>query len=131
MSYLLDTNAWKALGLNMKLAPAARFLTDPKLPLTLLDVSFMEIAKAAENGTLTLDRPVRQWLKDATAENVTVLPVSPEMAALACELRTEHAFPNKDPFDQLIVACAKVHGLTLVTRDGPIIRWGGVPTLRY
>ena len=74
---------------------------------------------------------MRQWLKDALAENVTVLPISPEMAALAGELRAQHAFPNKDPWHQLIAAGAKVQGLTLVTRDGPLLAWGGVPTLHY
>ena len=131
MSYLLDTNAWKALFTRTKLAPGARTLADAATPLHLLDVSFLEIAKAVESGTLRLDRPVRQWLRDALAENVTVLPVSPEMAALACELRAQENFPNKDPFDQLVCACARVQGLTLVTRDGLIEKWGGVPTLRY
>ena len=131
MSYLLDTCAWKSLFLRTPLAPRARVLADPATPLHLLDVSFLEIAKAVESGTLELNRPLRQWLRDALAENVTVLPVSPEIAALACELRTKEGFPHKDPFDQLICACARVQGLTLVTRDGLIIKWGGVPTLVY
>ena len=38
---------------------------------------------------------------------------------------------RKNPFDQLICACARVQGLTLVTRDRLIIKWGGVPTLAY
>ena len=52
-------------------------------------------------------------------EDVTVRPITPEIAALAAQ------FPNDysgDPSDRLIGATARAEGLTLITRDEKIRR---------
>ncbi len=131
MSHLLDTNAWKALAIGTRFAPQAEVITKPETPLFLLDVSLWEIAKAVESGTFSMDRPVRQWIREALFENITVLPITADVAAMACELVQMEGFPHKDPTDQLVAAAARVHGLTLVTRDGLIRKWNKVKTLRY
>jgi PIN domain nuclease of toxin-antitoxin system len=127
---LLDTNAWKWLTVGGKLAPAAKFLADAGTPLYLLDISLWEISKAVEYGTLSLNVPALDWMQTALAENITVLSITPEIAIKSCELAAA-GLRTTDPADQLIVATAIVHQLTLVTRDKEIIRWRGVPVLKY
>jgi PIN domain nuclease of toxin-antitoxin system len=130
MSYLLDTNAWKTISLGAKISSRCKFLTDPKAELFLLDISFWEICKAVEYGRLSLDRPARQWIKDSLSENITVLAITPEIAAESCRL-ADAGLETADPADQMIVAAAMVHRLTLVTRDRKIIQWARVPVLNY
>jgi len=47
-------------------------------------------------------------------EDVTVLPITPEIALLAAQFPDD--YPG-DPGDRLIGATARAEGLTLVTRD--------------
>jgi PIN domain nuclease of toxin-antitoxin system len=130
VSHLLDTNAWKWLIVGGKLAPAAKFLADSETPLSLLDISFWEISKAVEYGKLILNVPVLDWMQTALTENITVLSITPEIAIKSCEL-ADDGLRTTDPADQLIVATAIIHRLTLVTRDKEIIRWRGLPVLIY
>jgi PIN domain nuclease of toxin-antitoxin system len=130
MSHLLDTNAWKTISSAGKISPRCRFLTEPETPLFLLDISLWEICKAVEYGKLPLDRSPLQWIHDSLSENLTVLAITPEIADESCKLAAAGLRTN-DPANQLIVAAARVHRLTLVTRDKEIIRWRGVPVLTY
>lgn len=52
-------------------------------------------------------------------EDVTVLPITPEIAALATQFPED--YPH-DPTDRIIGATARAEGLTLVTRDEKIRR---------
>ena len=52
-------------------------------------------------------------------EEVSILPITPEIAALAAQFPEDYP---KDPSDRLIGATARVEGLTLVTRDERIRR---------
>ncbi|HEX3890797.1 MAG TPA: type II toxin-antitoxin system VapC family toxin [Verrucomicrobiae bacterium] len=130
VSHLLDTNAWKWLIVGDKLKPAAKFLAEPETPLFLLDISFWEISKAVEHETLKLDFPPLDWMQTALKTNITVLTITPEIADQSCKLATL-GLKTEDPADQLIVAAAIIHRLTLVTRDNLISKWGGVPVLNY
>lgn len=130
MRHLLDTNAWKWLIVGGKLAPGSKFLSKSETPLSLLDISVWEIAKAVESGKLTLNIPALDWMQTALTENITVLSITPDIACKSCELAGAGLRTN-DPANQLIVATAMVHRLTLVTRDKEIIRWRGVPVLIY
>ena len=130
MSHLLDTNAWKWLIVGDKLKAAAKFLAEPETPLFLLDISFWEISKAVEHETLKLDFPPLDWMQTALKTNITVLTITPEIADQSCKLAAQ-GLKTEDPSDQLIVATAIIHRLTLVTRDNLISKWGGVPVLNY
>jgi PIN domain nuclease of toxin-antitoxin system len=52
-------------------------------------------------------------------EDVTVRPITPEIAALATQFPDDYP---RDPADRLIGATARAEGLTLVTRDERIRR---------
>ena len=130
VSHLLDTNAWKWLIIGGKLKAKAKLLAEPETPLFLLDISFWEICKAVEHETLKLDFPPLDWMQTALKTNITVLTITPEIANQSCKLAAQ-GLKTEDPADQLIVATAIVHRLTLVTHDKKIISWGGVPILNY
>lgn len=130
VSFLLDTNAWKTLAAGGGIAARAKVLTEPETTLFLLDISFWEVCKAVGCGTLKLDRPPLEWIGSALVQNVAVLGITPEIADLSCKLSSQ-GLATHDPADQLICAAAKIHRLTLATRDRKIISWGGVPTLEY
>jgi len=130
MSYLLDTNAWKTISFGGKISSKAHVLIKSETELFLLDISFWEICKAVEYGRLPLDRSPLKWIKDSLSENITVLAITPEIADESCKLAAA-GLETADPADQLIVATAIIHRLTLVTRDHLISKWGGVPVLNY
>ena len=54
------------------------------------------------------------WLKAAVPNNVQILPLTPEIIVESASLPD---FPVNDPGDELIVATARVHKLTLLTSD--------------
>ena len=130
MSHLLDTNAWKWLATGRPLKGQSRKLADRNFPLFLLDISFWEICKAVEHETLVLTIPPLEWINRALSENITVLSITPEIAARSCTLKSA-GLKTSDPADQMIVAAALEHQLVLVTRDEAIAQWGRVPLLSY
>jgi PIN domain nuclease of toxin-antitoxin system len=69
-------------------------------------------------------------MQTALKSNITVLTITPEIANKSCKLAAQ-GLKTEDPADQLIVATAIVHRLTLVTRDHLISKWAGVPVLNY
>jgi len=52
-------------------------------------------------------------------EGLTILPITPEIAALAAQFPDDYPC---DPADRIIGATARAEGLTLVTRDENIRR---------
>ena len=93
--------------------------------LAIASITLLELAWLAENGrvetTLSAESFVRQC-----ASKVTVLPITPEIAARAV------SFPDpypKDPQDRLIGATALVEGIQLVTRDKLIKKSGMIPII--
>jgi PIN domain nuclease of toxin-antitoxin system len=52
-------------------------------------------------------------------EGLTILPITPEIAALAAQFPDDYP---RDPADRIIAATARAEGLTLVTRDENIRR---------
>jgi PIN domain nuclease of toxin-antitoxin system len=72
-----------------------------------------------------LDRPLREWLEQATAlPLVRRVEISP---AVAAEVAALPATFQRDPADRIIVATARVLGAKLVTSDRAIIASKLVP----
>lgn len=130
MTHLFDTNAWiRAIERPEELTPAASSViqTAASAPFGLSAISIYEIGQKARKGKLTLSIPLERWLSIALrAGFVRVFPIDAEIAREANDLPGEF---HGDPADRFIVATARKHNLTIITSDGLIRRYSGVPTL--
>ncbi len=77
-------------------------------------ISLWEVGKKVQSGKLPLPKELAAWFADALAPNIEVLPLAAAVVADAMGLPD---FPNRDPGDELIVATARIHKLTLLTTD--------------
>ena len=77
-------------------------------------ISLWEIAKKHQKGKLPLRDGLVEWFTGALASNIEILPLTPGVVVQAMSLPN---FPNHDPADELIVATARHHDLTLLTTD--------------
>ena len=84
-------------------------------------ISCWEVAKLVEKGRLTLLQPVGEWIAAALARpHITLLSLTPEIAVDATQLPTGF---HSDPADQLIVATARILGISLLTADAKILNY--------
>ena len=116
MTYLLDTNVW-LYGANEpeKLPEEIQGLLDERnATFGLSAISLWEVGKKHQRGQLRLNQELGVWLRGAVAAHIQVFPLTPEVIADAMHLPD---FPVKDPGDELVVATARVHKLTLLTSD--------------
>ena len=116
MTYLLDTNVW-LYGANEpdKLPENIQKILDERdAQFGLSAISLWEVAKKHQIGKLELAQELGMWLRGAVAAHIQLLPLTPDVVADAMNLPD---FPVKDPGDELIVATARVHKLTLLTSD--------------
>ncbi|MBM3883402.1 MAG: type II toxin-antitoxin system VapC family toxin [Verrucomicrobia bacterium] len=116
MTYLLDTGVWLRGVNQMETIPAEviALLQGREAVFGLSAISLWEVGKKVQIGKLTLPKDLAGWFADAVAPNVSVMPLTPEIVANAMQLPD---FPVRDPADELIVATARVHRLTLLTTD--------------
>ena len=116
MTILLDTNAWIMGYLDSGALPKdIRSILDTRnAQFGLSAISLWEVGKKHQIGKLELKQALGVWLQGAVASHIHVLPLTPEIIADAMSLPD---FPNRDPADELIVATARIHKLTLLTSD--------------
>ena len=127
LKYLLDTHAfiWAATDEDRLGSKAARaILTTPYTELAISDITLQEIGLLVQTGRITFTGTPASVL-GKMLDHVSVLPIDLETALLAPTLPLVHG----DQFDRIITAAAKVHRLTLITRDGNITDAGMVPVL--
>lgn len=131
MSYLLDTHVllWWIAGESRLRAAERRVLARAATePVLVSDVTLWEIAMLVERGRLSLGRPLREWLEEATAEpHVRLVRITPAIAAEVAALPTTL---HRDPADRILIATARVHGATMLTHDRAIRESKLVPVLR-
>ena len=127
LKYLLDTHAflWAATDEDRLGAEAARILAvTPYEQLAISDVTLQETGLLWHAGKIAFTgTPVR--VLGLLLEHVQVLPISLPVALAAPGL----PLPHGDQFDRIITATAKVHKLTLLTRDANITDAGIVPVV--
>lgn len=116
MKYLLDTGAWLRAVNRAHTIPTRvlRVLQAPRETFGLAAISIWEVGKKVQIGKLSLPKDLPGWCGDALAPNIEVLPLEREVVTEAMGLPE---FPTRDPADELIVASARVHDLTLITTD--------------
>lgn len=85
-------------------------------------ISVWEVAMLAKKGRIKLLSPVSTWVKEALSlPGISLFPLSADVAIESTALGD--AFYG-DPADQMIVATARIHRLTLLTRDEKIVAYG-------
>lgn len=112
MRLLLDTHVllwWLADHALSEDARAA--IADPISEVAVSAASTWEISIKKALGKLTAPDDLEERLR---LGGFTPLPIRIDHATAAGELPRHH----DDPFDRMLIAQAKIEGLTLVTRDG-------------
>lgn len=116
MKYLLDTGVWlRGVNEQQTIPPdTLKLLQAPGEIFGMSAISLWEVGKKVRLGKLALPKDLPAWFDDALTPNLSLLPMTPEIVADAMRLPE---FPNRDPGDEMIVATARVHKLTLLTTD--------------
>jgi PIN domain nuclease of toxin-antitoxin system len=126
--YLLDTHAvrWSASDSIRLSATVCRLVKErPPADLGVAAITLLEMARLGRAGEGDLKPAPAGWLEDLPPRYI-ILPFTPAVAWRTVNLEWSH----RDSADRIIGATAREHGLTLITRDREITRWGGVPVLR-
>jgi PIN domain nuclease of toxin-antitoxin system len=117
---ILDTHIWIWwVDDNPKLSSQNREIIQSEQDdgLGISIISCWEIAKLFEKNRLDLGISLEEWLENAiNYHQIQVLHLSLPIILESTRLSGFHA----DPADQIIVATARVHGVTLVTQDQKI-----------
>src|SRR5438093_5999490 len=81
----------------------------------------------AEKRKLVFDRPVRQWIEDATAvPGLWIADLTTSILIESCELPQPF---HGDPADQMIVATVRQHEGVLITKDRRLRKYPHMRTL--
>ena len=96
-------------------------------PLLVSDISLWEVAMLHSLGRIRLTIPLREWLDKAVAPPlVRRQGISPAIASEVAALPDSF---QRDPVDRILVATARVLGVTLLTQDRRIIKSALADTL--
>jgi PIN domain nuclease of toxin-antitoxin system len=119
-SLLLDTCAvlWVANGDAMAGDARAAMMRSTR---HVSPISVWEIANLVRKQRVVLTMPVVAWFNRAVERINAALPsLSVEILAESCALP---GAPPADPADRIVIATARAHDLTIVTRDRAILRY--------
>jgi len=122
---LLDTHAWVWwVSGDRRLPASARRVIErdqSRDVLALSMISIWEVAKKVEKGQLRLDRPVADWIDQATAQRgLHLVELTTPIIVESCQLPQPF---HGDPADQLIVATARARDFLVLTKDESIRRY--------
>jgi PIN domain nuclease of toxin-antitoxin system len=123
LKLLLDTHTllWFVLG-DVRCSTRARTEIESEAnSIFISPASHWEIAIKIGLGKYALPGSFRAFFEAAIASNgFTVLPIEPHHTAQLIDLPVHH----RDPFDRLIVAQAMAEGMSVVSADEVIDRYG-------
>ena len=131
-AYLLDTHIlilWRQdfTRLSGKQARVLENLERDGQAAGLSAISLRELAKMIQRRRVEVEMPLEDWLAEVeTHPLLTIFPITSKIAAESVRLGDDF---HRDPADQIIVATARCHDLTLVTADDRIRKWGRVRVL--
>jgi PIN domain nuclease of toxin-antitoxin system len=127
---LLDTHTWiwshsettllsdNVLELIQKTQPDQRAIAS---------ISIWEFAMMTSKGRIAVRIDPKLWLSNATRmSGLRVMELTAEIAMDSCSLPGEF---HRDPADRIIVATARTHNLTLLTKDRKILEYPYVKTV--
>lgn len=129
MSFLLHTHAWiwaqeqpDAIGTKSR-----SLLETTGDDLCVSVVSTLEIARLVSGGMLELKGSLDRWVRSAVDSiEARSIDVDHRIAIEAYKLPGRF---HKDPAERMLVATARINGLTLVTADERILAYRAVRTL--
>lgn len=108
---LLDTHVMLWWLVDEPLASdAAEAIADPEQRVVLSVASAWEVAIKQGRGRLEI---AEDYLDVLRQQEIELLGITPQHTRVVRDLPDHH----RDPFDRMLVAQARVEGLTLVTRD--------------
>jgi PIN domain nuclease of toxin-antitoxin system len=120
---LLDTHAliwWWSLDSRLG-RQARRLISDPQAQVWVSAATIWEIVIKTALGRLQMAKRIDNTLLEELAQdNLKPLPITAAHALAVKQLATIH----RDPFDRMLVAQAATEGLTLVTADPVLLRYG-------
>ena len=92
--------------------------------LLVCSISLWEIAMLKSKRRINIYEPTRDFLESITnIDGLSIKDISAEIAAESVQLTDDF---HGDPADRIIVATAKCHGATLLTRDQKILAWASL-----
>lgn len=124
---LLDTHTWiwLMMGQENQLTAAAVSSVEETARrgrVLISAISVWELSMLVAKGRIRLAKDVLEWVRDALGvPGVELLSLSPEISVESSRLPGRF---HGDPADRILVATARVHQLTLVTKDTGILDYG-------
>ena len=127
---LLDTHTWiwshsatKLLSGNVKKL-IEKTQTDQR---AIASISIWEFAMMVTKGRINVKIDPKRWLNNSIDNSgLRVIELTPEIAMESCNLPGDF---HKDPADRIIVATARAHNLTILTKDRKIIEYPHVQAI--
>jgi PIN domain nuclease of toxin-antitoxin system len=123
MKLLLDTHVllW-AVAMPMKIPKKTRLLLEnPNNTLIFSAASLWEISIKRSLNRSDFQLDTRMLRRELIERGYQELSVTSEHAVYTENLAPHH----KDPFDRILIAQATVEGITLLTADNMVARYGG------
>jgi PIN domain nuclease of toxin-antitoxin system len=133
INYILDTHIWIWLqeGDSAKLKPdAVAFLGEMQREsrLHVSMISIWEIANLLKKNKVATYAPLETWLDRGLADHaLDVLPLTAKILIESTGLPGEI---HRDPADRIIIATARVEGMTILTYDARILAYPSVSVER-
>lgn len=117
MRLLLDTHVvlWELEG-TRSVGPGAQAAIERATELLFSVVSFAEIGVKASIGKLVVPGDLHRHV---IGSGLRILGLAPDHGLAVADLPMHH----RDPFDRLLVAQARMEGVTLMTADARIARY--------
>jgi PIN domain nuclease of toxin-antitoxin system len=118
MKFLLDTHVllWWLDDPELLSDEARRAIANGRSSVYVSPISFLEIAIKEAGGKLTVPADIAGSLELC---RFTELPLTVAHASAVRDLPPHH----KDPFDRVLIAQARIEGLTLISRDSMIPKY--------
>jgi len=121
MKYLLDTHCllWLMLEPNKLSDTAKTIILDADSPKYASIVSSWEVALMLGTGKLGIDGGLQEFYRMIDENGFFPLGIEREHISRLSALPLIH----RDPFDRMLISCALVEGMTLVTSDSNIRKY--------
>jgi PIN domain nuclease of toxin-antitoxin system len=124
---LIDTHCWLWMedGTLQRFSSAAvaairRASVEDRLLLSVISV--WEVALLEAKGRIDLELDCHTWVRQALATpGLTLAALTPEIAIASTRLPGDL---HGDPADRIIIATARAHGATLMTKDTKLLAYG-------